>query len=121
MPVQDYESLRPASTTDTRIDVTEYQQVIGSLLFAMVFTRPDIAFVIGKLSQYISDPAKHHGHSAKNLMRYLKSTIKQRLRYSPGGAHNHLVVYSDSDWASDKVDRKSVSGSVVMFGNGPIS
>ena len=69
----------------------------------------------------MSDPSKHHGHAAKNLLRYLKSTVKQRLRFGPGGAQNCFVVYSDADWASDKVDRKSVSGSVVMFGNGPIS
>ena len=64
-----------------------------------------------------SNPARHHGHALKNLMRYLKSTINQRLRYGPGGVYKHLVVYSDADWASDKSDRKSVSGSVVMFYN----
>ena len=90
-------------------------------MFAMVLTRPDIAFVLGKLSQYMSDPAEHHGHALKNLMRYLKSTVKQRLRYGPGGVFKHFVVYSDADWASDKSDRKSVSGSVTMFYNGPIS
>jgi hypothetical protein len=120
-PASDYEALRPATSSDPRIDVTEYQQVIGCVLFAMIFTRPDIAFVTGKLSQFMSDPAKHHGHAAKNLMRYLKSTVKNRLRFSPGGARDYLAVYSDADWASDKADRKSVSGSVVMFGNGPIS
>ena len=84
-------------------------------MFAMILTRPDIAFTLGKLSQYMSDPAEHHGHALKGLMRYLKSTVKQKLRYGPGGAHEHFVVYSDADWAGDKSDRKSVSGSVGMF------
>ncbi|RFU24803.1 hypothetical protein B7463_g11531, partial [Scytalidium lignicola] len=121
IPAADYESLRPATDDDTRINVREYQQGIGSILFTMIFTRPDIAFVIGKLSQFISDPVKHHGHALKNLMRYLRSTIKLRLRYSPGGVYKHFVVYSDADWANDKHDRKSISGNIVMFYNGPIS
>jgi hypothetical protein len=90
-------------------------------MYAMIFTRPDIAFTLGKLSQFMSDPAKHHGHALKSLLRYLKSTVNTKIRYGPGGVHKQFVLYSDSDWASDKVDRKSISGSVTMFYGGPIS
>jgi hypothetical protein len=121
IPSADYTSFRPATDDDTRINITEYQQGIGSLMFAMVLTRPDIAFTLGKLSQYMSDPAEHHGHALKNLLRYLRSTVTMKLRYGPGGAHSQFVVYSDADWASDTVDRKSVSGSTAMFYGGPIS
>jgi hypothetical protein len=121
IPAADYENLRPATKNDTRINVTEYQQGIGSLMYAMVFTRPDIAFVLGKLSQCMSDPAEHHGQALKYLFRYLKSTVKQRIRYGPGGDYKYFVVYSDADWANDKVDRKSISGSITMFYGGPIS
>jgi hypothetical protein len=117
----DYELLRPADKKDERINVPEYQQGIGSLLYAMVFTRPNIVFVLGKLSQFMSNSAKHHGHALKNLLRSIKSTIKQKLRFGPGGAYDHMVVYSDTDWASDKSDRKSISGSVAMFYGGQIS
>lgn len=121
IPVADYESLRPATAEDERIDLAEYQQAIGSLLYAMIFSRPDIAFVVGKLSQFMSDPAKHHGHALKNLLRYLRSTMNQKLRFGPGGAREYLTIYSDADWANDKSDRKSISGSVAMFYGGPIS
>jgi len=121
IPASDYTHFRPAADTDKRINVAEYQQGIGSLMYASVFTRPDIAFVMGKLSQYMSEPAEHHGHALKDLMRYLKSTASQKLRFGPGGAYEHFVVYSDADWASDKADRKSVSGMVIMFYGGPIS
>jgi hypothetical protein len=50
IPTADYESLRPTDEMDERINVPEYQQGIGSLLYAMIFTRPDIAFVLSKLS-----------------------------------------------------------------------
>ncbi|CCE33420.1 uncharacterized protein CPUR_07344 [Claviceps purpurea 20.1] len=121
IPVADYELLRRATSEDMRINVTEYQQGIGSLMYAMTFTRPDIAFVLGKLSQFMSDPAEHHGHALKALLRYMKSTAGQKLHFGPGGAHKHFAMYSDADWAGDKSDRKSISGSVAMFYGGPIS
>lgn len=121
IPAASYDNLRPAYDDDKRISVSEYQQAIGSIMYAMIFTRPDIAFVLGKLSQAMSEPAEHHGQALKHLFRYLKSTSTQKLRYGPGGAHENFVVYSDADWAGDKVDRKSVSGCVVIFYGGPIS
>ena len=121
IPASDYDSFRPATADDTRTDASEYQQAIGNLMYGMVFTRPDIAFAVGKLCQYMSDPAEFHAHALKALMRYIKSTVKQRLTYQPGGAHSTFSVFSDADWASDKVDRKSVSGSIAMFYGGPIS
>ncbi|RFU24805.1 hypothetical protein B7463_g11533, partial [Scytalidium lignicola] len=121
IPTADYESLQPATDDDTHINVKEYQQGIKSILFAMIFTRPDIAFVIGKLSQFISNPVEHHGHTLKNLMWYLRSTIKLRLQYNPGRVYKHFVIYSDADWANDKHNHKSISRSIMMFYNRPIS
>jgi hypothetical protein len=121
IPSADYTSFRPATNNDTRIDITEYQQGIGSLMFAIVLTRPDIAFTLRKLSQYISDPAEHYSHALKNLLRYLRSTVTIKLCYGPGGAHLQFIVYSDADWASDTVNQKSVLGSTAMFYRGLIS
>jgi hypothetical protein len=87
----------------------------------MVFICPDIAFVLGKLSQFMSDPVKYHGHALKNVLGYVKSTFKKKLYFDPGGAYDYMVVYSDANWASDKSDRKSISGSVTMFYRGAIS
>ena len=85
----------------------------------MVLTRPDIAFILGCLTRYISESTIYHGHTLRELMRYLRSTIKQKLRFGPGGENKHFVIYSDADWASDKTDRKSVSGGVGVFYGGP--
>ena len=121
-PAADYTNLRPATDKDERIDTSQYQQGVGKLMYAMILTRPDIAFVLGRLAQYMTDPAIHHGQALKNLMRYLRSTIKQKIRFGPGGAHeNEFVVYTDADWASDKADRKSISGGVGMFYGGVYS
>jgi hypothetical protein len=97
IPTTDYESLYSANEEDKRIKVSEYQQVIGSLLYIIVFTRPNIAFVLGKLSQFMSDLAKRHNHALKNLLRYVKSTIQQKLHFGPGGAYDHMVIYLDAD------------------------
>jgi hypothetical protein len=108
----DHESLRAADEEDERINVSEYQQGIGSLLYAIVFTRPDIGFVLGKLSQFMSDPAKHHGHALKNLLRYVKSTInlKQKLRFGPGGAYDHrLSTRTQIGQAINQIERPSLA------------
>jgi hypothetical protein len=75
IPTTDYESLRCANKNDERINISKHYQAIGSLLYAMVFTRPNIIFVLGKLSQFMSDLGKYHGYALKNLLRYVKSTI----------------------------------------------
>jgi hypothetical protein len=119
IPVADYNCVRPANNNNELISINEYQQAIGSTIYPMIYTRLDIAFALGRLSQYIAKLAIHHGITLKNLMRYLRSTIKQKLRFGPGGAQTDITkqygllidivkVYTDADWASDRHDRKSI-------------
>ena len=85
IPINGYDSLQPAGQDDERIDQREYQQIVGSLMYAAVHTRPDIAFALGRLSQYLSDPAIHHGHALKALLRYVRSTIDLGILYGTRG------------------------------------
>jgi len=62
----------------------------------MVYTRPNIAFALGKLSQYLKDPIEHHMSALKNLIRYLRSTITYYLKYTSYG-NPLLVIYSNID------------------------
>jgi hypothetical protein len=119
-PLNGYDCLRSAKPEDRRIDITDYQQAIGSIMYGMVFTRPDIAFAIGKLSQYLREPVECHGTGLKGLLRYIGWTTDLRIRYGPT-AKGRLVLYSDADWAGDRTDRKSTSGHVAMLYGGPIS
>jgi hypothetical protein len=96
IPLADYSQLKPSGPDDKRVNVTLYQQIIGSLTYAMVHTRPDIAFTLGKLSQHLKDPAEHHMSALKNLMRYLRSTITHRLKYTSYG-NPLLVIHSNAD------------------------
>ena len=119
VPMNGYDAIRPASATDKRVDKTEYQRVIGLLMHLMVYTRPDIAFALSKLSQFMSYPAEHHAQGAKALLRYVRSTADMKVTYGAQAAT--LVGFSDADYAADKTDRKSTLGQVFMFAGGPIS
>jgi len=116
----DYKQLCLAAIIDKYINITEYQQGIGSLIYTIIFTRPDITFVLDKLSQYISKLAEYHRYILKYLIKYLKSTVKQKLYYRPGREYKNIVVYSDTDWASNKSDRKSILESMTIFYSRPI-
>jgi hypothetical protein len=78
-PINRYSQLRPTETTDPQTDRTEYQHYIRNCLYAIIHTRPDIAFAISKLSQYISDPGTHHHLGIIYLQHYLRGTASMRI------------------------------------------
>lgn len=122
IPLDGYEALQPATEDDERVDRTDYQQAVGSIMRGMLMTRPDISFAVGRLSQYLQDPAVHHALAVKKLLRYLKSTSTVRIRYQRGTSKTfrYLGIYSDADYVSDEIDRVSLSGQVAMLCGGPV-
>ena len=126
VPLNGYDCLRPAGPDDERISQIWYQKAIGSLMYAAIHTRPDISFILGRLSQYLSDPAKHHQRALKGLLRYVRSTIDYGIEFGTSGStassgSPKVVGYSDSDYAMDKSDRRSILAYVYLFDGGPIS
>ncbi|CAM8888778.1 unnamed protein product [Rhodiola kirilowii] len=97
----------------------EYSRVIGSLMYAMTSTRPDIAFVVGKLSRYTSNHSEDHWRAVHRVLRYLKGTINLGLVYSE--FPSVIEVYSDASWISNEEDHSSTSGWVFLLGGGAIS
>ena len=97
-----------------------FQQVIGSLLYIMLGTRPDIAFAVTKLSQFAANPTEDHLNRALYVCRYLLGTADYALVYD-GKSNGGLVAYADSDWASDPNTRKSTTGYLVKLANGVFS
>ncbi|KAL4271452.1 hypothetical protein GQ457_13G004180 [Hibiscus cannabinus] len=97
-----------------------YASVVGSLMYAQVCTRPDIAFVVGMLGRYQSNPGIDHWRAAKKVLRYLKGTKEYMLMYKRSD-HLEVIGYSDSDFASCVDTRKSTSGYIFMFASGAIS
>ena len=110
------------TTSPTTTDIKEYQAMVGSLMYAMLCTRPDLAYAIQQLSQFSSNPTNAHFQAAKRVFRYLQGTQTTGLIY--GGNHNEITKrvqgYCDADYAADS-DRKSISGYVFTLGGSPIS
>jgi hypothetical protein len=104
------------------VDGTLYRRAVGKLMYAMVGTRPDIAFAVGCVSRFMSKPNPEQWTAVKRIFRYLKGTESAAILYKWGvGGDLTLSGYSDSDWASDVADRKSTAGYVFLLSGGPIS
>ena len=110
---------------DAFLSVTEhkiYRAIVGSLMYLMTGTRPDIAFLCQQLSQFISKPTKAHMVATKHGLRYLQGTIHYGIRL--GGSYDttdQLKAYADSDYANCIDTRRCVSGYITYFRNSPIS
>jgi len=100
-------------------DTALYQSIIGSLIYAALGTRQDLAHTVTSLSRYSAEPRARHMATGKRALRYLKKTATTRLQYFSSST-TELHGYTDSDWAQDSQDRKSQGGYVFMT-NGPIS
>ena len=96
------------------VDQQNYQQIIGSLLYASRGIRPDVTFIVGVLARYCGKPNQLHLTDAKRVLRYLKGTAKLALTYTAEG-NASLTGYSDADWAGDRDTRRSTSGMTFML------
>jgi hypothetical protein len=70
-----YNNLRLSQSTNKQIDSTKYRHLVRSVMYGIVYTRPDIAFLVRRLGQYMADPTEHHGHAIKGLLYYLRLTV----------------------------------------------
>ena len=95
-----------------------YASAVGSLMYAQVCTRPDIAFAVGTLGQ--SNPGIDHWKAAKKVIRYLQGTKDYELMYRRT-SNLKVVGYSDSDIANCVDSRKSTSGYIFILAGGAIS
>ncbi|KAF5477766.1 hypothetical protein F2P56_004381 [Juglans regia] len=109
----------PAGTKQSQHDgdhldnATEYRHLVGALQYC-VLTRPDIAFSVNQLFQFMHNPTTIHWAAAKRVLRYLKCTIQQDLCFSTGSLQ--LNAYTDSNWAGNPNDRRSTTGYAIFLG-----
>ena len=97
-----------------------YASALGSIMYAQVCTRPDIAFATGLLGRYQSNPGHDHWVAAKKVMRYLKRTKDYMLIYKHV-QDQQLVGYSDSDFAGCQDEKKSTTGYIFKLAGGAVS
>lgn len=96
-----------------------YASAIGSLMYATVCTRPDIAQAVGVVSRYMSCPGKQHWEAVKWILRYLRGTAGYALYFRKN--NSGLQGYVDADMAGDLDGRKSTTGYVYTMGGTAIS
>ena len=117
------ELLEPVSARDDEklADADQYARLIGQLMYLMRGSRPDICFVVTRLSRYVARPAERHWKCGLQVLRYLKGTRELGTMYSGQNVGQLLMGYVDSDYAGDRTDRKSTYGSVFMLCGGPVA
>lgn len=97
-----------------------YRELIGSLMYLAVGTRPDLAHAVGIASRYLQNPTIVHENAAKRILKYLKKTLNFGILFHSDKTTD-LFAYSDADFAGDIDSRRSTTGYVSIFGGGAIS
>jgi len=114
-------NLQLPTLTEAEIDITEYQRCIGSLMYLMICTCPDIAYSVEVLSCHVACPRRTHMQAVKCVFRYLRRTSHYGLEFQANNSNDASpIVYVDSDWGGDRMDRKSISGFAVLLDGGTI-
>lgn len=104
------------------MDKKPYARLVGSLMYAQVCTRPDLAFAVSMLARFQSNPGLEHWVAGKKVLRYLQRTKNNMLVFRRIEKHELEVIgYSDASYKSDYDDLKSTSGYIFMMAGGAIS
>jgi hypothetical protein len=95
-------------------DKGKYQRLVGKLIY-LSHTRPDIAYAVGVVSQFMHCPSEEHMEAVTRILKYLKSSPGKGLIFSKNG-NLEVKGYTDADWARNCLDRKSTSGYFTFVG-----
>ena len=122
-PAEPGAHLRPVTTDsdDTIESHFPYAQIIGSLQFAALTTRPDIAYAVNNAAQFKNHPTTANCNAVRRILKYLKGTSDYRIPL--GGQHSTFILtaYADVDYAAAIADRKSRTSYVIFFYGNPIA
>lgn len=109
----------------TQDDSTEvkfpYRQAVGSLIYLMVMTRPDIAFAVGNVARHLEKPTHEDVIRVKRIFRYLKGTVDHGIVYKKGYKPGELECWSDADHGGDQDTGRSTTGVVCIYSGGAVS
>ncbi|GJV82254.1 retrovirus-related pol polyprotein from transposon TNT 1-94 [Tanacetum coccineum] len=94
-----------------RMSKVPYANVVGSLMYLMVCTRPYIAYAVSVVSRYLANPGKNHWEAVKWILKYLRGTTNVGLVYGTNrGNHVDVTGFVDSDYAKDLDKGRSITG-----------
>ncbi|GJS96128.1 hypothetical protein Tco_0803096 [Tanacetum coccineum] len=94
-----------------RMSKVPFANAVGSLMYLMVCTRPDIAYAVSVVSRYLTNPGKNHWEAVKWILKYLRGTANVGLVYGTNrGNHVDVTGFVDSDYAKDPDKGRSITG-----------
>ena len=97
-----------------------YASVIGSLMYAILCTHPNIALAVSIMSRYQANPDEKYWIAVKNILKYLRRTKNLMLVFG-GGSELKVEGYTDSDFIANVDDRKSTLGCISLCNGGVVS
>jgi len=113
--------LLPNEMTASKTSIHSYQTKIGSILFAAITTRPDIAFAVSRLARFNTNPSECHHQAADRTIQYLYATKGRALKYGGDNQARSFICASDASFADNTLDRKSSQGYIMKLFGGPIA
>jgi histone deacetylase 1/2 len=100
-------------------DATQYRSIVGALQY-LTLTRPDIAFPVNKVCQFLHAPTTVHWAAVKRILWYIKQCTQLGLNIHRSMS-TLVSAFSDADWAGNVDDRKSTGGFAVFIGSNLVS
>src|SRR5262249_13680449 len=116
------DELLPSEEPASKASIHLFQRKTGSILFAAITTRPDVAFAASRLARFNSNPGNEHHRAVDRVIQYLYDTKGKALRYdSHGGEARSFICTSDASFTDNTIDRKSSQGYIMLLFGGPIA
>lgn len=115
----------PLSSTNA----SHFRSLVGCLQY-LTFTRPDIAYAVNSVCQFLHNPTDIHLHAVKRIVKYIKGTLDFGIVFRKGlssasskhySSQVQIQAFCDADWAGDPNDRKSTTGFVILLNGSPVS
>ncbi|GKC50838.1 retrotransposon protein, putative, ty1-copia subclass [Tanacetum coccineum] len=109
--------------TDEELDKMSrvpYASAIGSIMYAMTCTRPDVSFALSMVSRHQQNPGEGYWTAVKNILKYLRNTKDRFLVYG-GEEELRVTGYCDASWQTNKDDSRSQSGWVFLLNRGAVT
>ncbi len=107
LSINNYNLLQLAESNDKRINQKNYQYAIDNIIYAIIYTRFDIVFAIEQLNQYFVNLTKYYSQTLKVLLWYFCFIVDKELIYN-SNRNLYLVIYSNSNYVANKLNRKSI-------------
>jgi hypothetical protein len=110
---------------DQPCDKQTYMELVGTLMYPSISTRPDISNAARSLAQHMQDPKRRHEIAAKRVLRYLAGTKEIGLMFGReekrADSEMKITAFGDADWGNNRFDRKSITGWIVKLNGDVVS